>query len=239
MTLHDIARRSVLLAALAAAWAPASAQAGVLSVSPVVLEFAPGQKALTTAVSNPGDRPMQVQVRLVRWSSEGPDGETYTPTRDIGFSPPMFELKAGERQIVRLMLRTGRDPARETAYRLIVDQLPDPDVTGVQMPVRMVLPVFVAPDAKGQGRLSWTATTSGGDVVVTARNVGPRRVKLVDLNFTSAGGVAERAPVRGYVLAGEARTWRVRTRAAAPAVQVNAKTEEGTLSVTVPLTRAG
>jgi fimbrial chaperone protein len=239
MTLHDIARRSVLVAAVAAiACQAAPARAAVISVSPVILEFAPGQKALTTTISNPGDQTIQVQVRLVRWSSAG-DGETYTPTRDIGFSPPMFELKPSERQVVRMVLRTPRLPDRELAYRLIVDQLPDPEARGVQMPVRMVMPVFVAPDAKGRGRLTWTATADGSGAVLTAHNTGPRRVKIVDLNFTPAGGATERAGVRGYVLAGEARTWRVQARPGAAAVQVNAKTEDGAVSLAVPLTRGG
>ena len=238
MTLREFARWSVITAASVAVLCPAApVQAGALTVSPVILEFEAGQRALSTTVSNPGDRPMQVQVRLVRWSNAG-DGETYTPTRDIGFSPPMFELKPGERQAVRLMVRTSPPPGREAAYRLIIDQLPEPGRPGVQMPVRMVLPVFVEPRVEGDGRLAWSATIEGGQSVVTAQNVGPRRVKLLDLTFLPDGSDAVRPGARGYVLAGESRTWRVPLRSGTGTVGVKARTQAGTHTVTLPLAPA-
>lgn len=216
--------------AAAAAWLllTASAQAGSLSVSPVTLGFAQGQKAVTATVSNPGEDRVRVQVRLFRWSSAG-DGETYTPTGDIGFSPPMFELAAGGRQVVRLMLRSAAPVEREAGYRLIVDQLPEPDKPGLQMPLRMILPVFVSPKSGGSGKLIWSlGTDEDGARVLTATNTGQRRVKLFDLAYADAGGAHVLQPgLAGYVLAGESRTWRVPPGSSD--IEVSALTEEGSL----------
>jgi fimbrial chaperone protein len=210
-----------------------------VAISPVLLEFRENQRALTTTVSNAGDRPMQVQVRLFRWSN-GPDGESYTETRDIGFSPPMFTLAPGEQQIVRLMLRGPAPAEREGAYRLIIDQLPETGaVSGVQMPVRMILPVFVAPQVKAEGRLHWSGTVAGDKVLLTAHNTGTRRVKLFDMGGRQTGAPRTiQAGLAGYVLAGESRTWRVPREAGAASIALTARTESGPIAVTVPLAPA-
>ena len=233
-------RGALLAAAVITAIAPGpTVTAGALSVAPVSLEFVRGQSALTTTVSNPGKDAMQVQVRLFRWSNEG-GGETYTDTRDIGFSPPMFSLAPGERQVVRLMVRQRPAEGREAAYRLIVDQLPQAGVPGVQMPVRVVMPVFVAPDAQVQpGRLEWTAAVEGRETVLRARNVGGRRVKLFDLaRNEGAGSSPIQSGLAGYVLAQEARTWRFPHKAGTSKIEVTARTEAGPMALTLPLAGA-
>ena len=228
-------RSRALAAALLLACLPGSGRSASVAVSPVLLDFARQQRALTTTVTNHGDRPIQVQVRLFRWSNE-PAAETYTETRDIGFSPPMFTLAAGESQIVRLMLRTPPPATQEAAYRLIVDQLPEAQTSGIQMPLRMVLPVFVAPQASGEGRLSWTAAAEGGQVTVTARNEGVRRVKLFDMARLQGGAPhVIQAGLAGYVLAGETRSWRIPAERGATTVSLTVRTERGPLAVTVPL----
>lgn len=231
-------RTRALAAALLLALLPTSGRGASVAVTPVLLEFAPGQSALTTTVANAGAGPMQVQVRVFRWTN-GETGETYSDTRDIGFSPPMFTLAPGEQQIVRLMLRGAPPAEREAAYRLIIDQLPEEGVGGVQMPVRMILPVFVAPQAKGSGRLQWSAAVEGDQIALTARNLGVRRVKLFDMGGAQ-GGVSRviQPGLAGYVLAGESRTWRVARTPGAASITVAARTESGPLTATVPLTAA-
>ena len=214
----------------------APVNAGGLSVAPITLEFRAGQRTLSATVANPGKEPMQVQVRLFRWSSEG-TGETYTDTRDIGFSPPMFTLEPGERQVVRLMVRQPPSDGREAAYRLIVDQLPQPNRPGVQMPVRVVLPVFVQPaQTPAPGKLEWTASVDAGQTVLRARNTGGRRVKLFDV-ARKEGRVSTpiQSGLAGYVLADQARTWRFPHKAGTSEIEVTARTEAGPMALTLPL----
>lgn len=221
-------------AALAASLCAGSATGSGLGAAPVSLEFGRGQKALSTTVSNPGDAAVRVQVRVFRWSSEG-DGEAYAPTSDIGFSPPMFELAAGERQVVRLVLRKSPPAEGERAYRVIIDQLPEPDVEGLQMPVRMILPVFAGGTGRRAAALRWSAERAAdGGLTVVAVNEGGRRAKLLDLELKGQAGVLSvQAGLAGYVLAGESRRWRVPAAPAGPLV-VQARTENGPISVALP-----
>ena len=138
----------IAAAALVVAAPQARAAGGMLSVSPITIEFGPGKRAVAMEIANPGDEPTDVQLRMFNWRTDAA-GDHYDPTQDIGFSPPIFELAPKGRQVVRLVLLAPAAGKRERAYRLFVDQLPKPDAPGVQMPIRMVLPVFIAPQKNG------------------------------------------------------------------------------------------
>lgn len=206
----------LLRAAVALLFAAApglAAAAGGLSVSPVTLAFPPGGEMQTLEVANPGDTPIDVQVRLFAWTQE--DGEDrLAPSDDLGFSPPMFRLAPGAKQTVRLAtLRPSG--GQERAYRLFVDQLPRQNAAGgVQMPIRMALPLFVAPEggaaSAGAADLTWRVAfdPNAGTARLIARNSGSQRVKLVDLAYLANGGSKPISPgLAGYVLAGSERAW--------------------------------
>jgi len=234
-----------ILAALALACAaPGAAVAGGLSISPVTIDFHTGERARAIEVSNPGDAPIDVQVRLFGWRVDQ-GGEHYTPSADVGFSPPMFRLEPGQRQVVRLALQRPPE-GRELSYRLFVDQLPGPPREGgeVQMPVRMVLPVFIAA-AKGaevarpaaDARLEWRARRIGatGRVQLIAQNLDVRRVKLVNLALGSEPKILIQKGLAGYVLAGQERAWDLPDPGPARMLTVSAETDEAPLSAHVAI----
>ena len=231
------------LVALAAA-APAQA-AGMLGVSPITMEFA-GKKAISVEITNPGDEEVSVQLRVFSWRTDV-DGDHYEPSEDIGLSPPIFDLQPKGRQVVRMVLLTPPDETREKAYRLFVDQLPRAEAAGVQMPVRMVMPMFVEPQRSGgakfrpaapsNGALQWSvARSASGETVITALNSGARRVRLVNLGYVTDG---KPQPIQqglaGYVLAGERRGWNVPQGMGAGPVEVTAQSEHGEVRATVAL----
>lgn len=232
-----------LIAKLAILAAPGAALAGGgLAVSPITIEIPPGTGMASTEVVNSGDAPMSVQVRAFDWSTDAA-GDHHAPARGLGLSPLLFVLGPGERQVVRLGLTGPRLPDRETAYRLYVDQLPDPDASGLQMPVRLVLPVFVAPQdppgrraASGAGALAWRAERRGGQILLIAENRGARRVKLTELAWMDG---ERRRPIRsglaGYVLAGSSLGWLFEPEGAAGRLDIVAATEEGEFRASVPL----
>lgn len=235
-------------AALAfAAAAPAQAAPG-LSVSPVSLEFDRAGAARAIEISNPGDAPTQVQLRLFAWSAE--DGTDHEVTSaDIGFSPPMFRLEPGAKQTVRFAAMAGAADGRERAYRLYVDQLPQAAQPGkLQMPVRMVLPFFVeptgaapagAPRAGGPKALRWDAAydTTRHRVRLTATNASGRRLRLLELTARGPDGKALKiaSGLAGYVLAGQIHVWEFDYSGPPGELQVNAGSDQGDVSAQTAL----
>lgn len=235
-------RRDLIAGVAALACAPATSvrAGGMLSVAPVLLEFGPRAPGQVVTVSNPGDEAMTVQVRLFAWRNEGAE-EIYEPSEDIGFSPAQFEAPAGGRQILRLVLKTPPGPT-ERAYRLFVDQLPGSIDTGVvALPVRMLLPVFVAPEAPAPPSapaLAWSGVVDRDArvAILTARNAGARRVKLFGLGYEAGGRnwtIAE--GLAGYVLAGGDWSCSFPLVGEPTVIEVRAQTEQGGIRASVPL----
>lgn len=215
---------------LLAAGAPAGA--ATLSVSPVLLEMSAKTPTGSLEISNPGDQPVTVQVRVFDWRNDGLD-DRYTPTQDIGFSPPMFQLAPGGRQVVRLAAQVV--PDREMSYRLFIDQIPTaPAEGGISMPVRMALPLFVTPDGQTRTAVDWRLQREGDATLLIARNQGGRRLRLTDLAVEGLDGVhtLERG-LAGYVLAGQERAWRLKSAPEARATQVRASSDQGAVQAEI------
>ncbi|MEH3105810.1 MAG: fimbria/pilus periplasmic chaperone [Sphingomonas fennica] len=212
-----------------------------LAVAPVMLTLAGDARTVSTIVSNPGAASQTVQARLYAWTSRGED-EVYAPTDEIGFSPPLFKLAAGGTQAIRLVSKVAPGPV-ERSYRLIVDQLPLPDAPGqLQMPVRMVLPVFVAP-APGVvrvDRLEWNARfdAAAGIMRIRVENRGTIHAKITDLAVEDGGGSTPVAPgLAGYALAGQAREWSYRTAAAPQSLTIVAHSGPASIRAKVIVAR--
>jgi fimbrial chaperone protein len=210
-----------------------SACASGLQVTPVLLEFAPGQRAQAVWLSNSATHPVKAQVRVMAWRQA--DGEeALERTTELVASPPLVEIPPGQTQIVRIVRTPASSPLSEAAYRLLVDQLPEsphvasPQATvrpgGVQFLFRYLIPVFVAPQERADKSPPDAATgsapashvtarlTLAGDqkVLLTIRNNGPRRVKFSGLSYVDAASGESQvfsAGLFGYVLSGTARQW--------------------------------
>ncbi len=202
---------AALLFPVAAQTSSGTAEGGGLSVAPVQLTLAEGTRSTSTIVSNPGNGPVTVQVRLFSWTMVG-DEEVYGPATDAGFSPPLFRLEAGGAQAVRVVAKAPAGPL-ERSYRLVIDQLPLAGAPGqLQLPVRMILPVFVAP-AAGVSRsryLEWRARQEPktNQVTITVKNRGAVHAKFVELAVQDGDKSKVIAPgLAGYALAGQERSW--------------------------------
>src|SRR4051794_23166458 len=118
---HRAAAR--LLAALAIVVSIAlGAEAQSLSVLPVNVFLAPGQKAATLTVTNQGTSATAIQIRGYAWSQK--DGsDQLTPSDALVVSPPLASIAAGATQVVRIILRQA-PTAQEATYRILLDQIP-------------------------------------------------------------------------------------------------------------------
>ncbi|QQP95047.1 fimbrial biogenesis chaperone [Lysobacter enzymogenes] len=213
---RSLASRLALATALAGAGAAASA-AG-LQVTPTTLTLSRERPADALWLSNTGQETLRAQVRVFRWTqNEGQ--ERLEPDPGLAISPPMLELAPGARQLVRV-IRLGAPPAREGAYRLIVDELPPaqtPEQTGLQFVLRYSVPVFLAPldGAAGAPQLRAQFQFEGAQAWLSVDNRGDRRAQLADAVFVDAQGARHAlAPgLLGYALAGQRMRWPLRVPA--------------------------
>lgn len=128
-------------------------------------------------IQNQGDTPTTMQVRIVRWQQEN-GYERYKAQQEVVASPPIVRIEKGSKQLIRLIKQTTVPAGVEQAYRIIVDEIPQPDPVstpqmGLKVQMRYSLPLFVY----GQGvQTSGTRGTSrAGEAFATALAGGAQR----------------------------------------------------------------
>lgn len=233
------------------------AWAGSLQVSPISLEFAADEQAQGIWLSNSGTEPIRAQVRVQQWTQTAA-GDALESTNALVASPPMLEIAAGQRQLVRIVRLSAPASAQETAYRLLVDELPaseEPGSPGLQFLLRYSVPVFLLPTsavpaARQTGsrpptdlsHLLGTQAVDDGNLVIVLQNQGVQRLRISQLTHAADDGT--RTPLMpgllGYVLAGREMRWTLPLPAAVKAGGVlKAKFNDDPEEQTLPLYGAG
>lgn len=199
------------------------AGAAGLQVSPTTVEVPSARAAGGLTLINNGSRTLTAQARVFRWTQV--DGEdVLEPTTDLAISPPMLELPAGGRQLVRV-IRHGPPPQDETSYRVIVDELPlegqrDGEGATLRFVLRYSVPVFLAP-ADGQPTspvLHARVTEAEGARQFELQNLGNGRAQVAALAYRAPDGerVSIAPGLSGYVLPGQYRRWDLPDQLAIP-----------------------
>ncbi|MER9950049.1 molecular chaperone [Mesorhizobium sp. M0047] len=185
-------------------------QAASLRVAPTSLEMIAPDSAAVLNLHNDAKRPINVQVRVFRWTQV--DGvERLEPTSDVVASPPSTKLGGGADYVVRV-LRVGKAPVRtEESYRVVVDELPDPSrrqAGTVTLVLRYSIPVFFrSPDASTPN-VSFSLSRAGGGLILKARNDGDSRLRLSNITLNQgAKKLGSRSGLVGYVLGGASMQW--------------------------------
>ena len=208
----------LLLAAGALSAGPT--RAGNLQAAPISIEIAAGEQSQTLTLSNTGDAPLRAQIRVMDWQQS--DGvEDLLPSRTLRASPPIVEIAPHSQQLVRIVRPDSTPATTELAYRLIVDELPDPeqaDVAGLKLLLRYSIPVFVLPpgvvpvlartgDIPPTDLSHVTATLHDGVLAVT--NSSASRIRISDVAWVNADGsvVPVHPGLLGYALAGKRMQW--------------------------------
>lgn len=221
-------------------------QAATILLWPIDPWLAADANATELWIQNQGNSATTMQVRIVRWKQEG-GYERYSAQQDVVASPPIVTIQKGNKQLIRL-IKQGAVPASvEQAYRIIVDEIPQPDAKtapaiGLKLQMRYSIPLFVY----GQGiptlkegahhalvetrSLSWRVTQEGGQPALQVRNQGDVHVRLSQVSLTQGGQkrtVAE--GLLGYVLPGSTRSWPIPAGIRQPdrmSAQINARDEQ-------------
>ncbi|MGN6313295.1 MAG: fimbrial biogenesis chaperone [Rhodanobacteraceae bacterium] len=214
--------KHIVLRGLAAALLIACGSAGAsgLQVAPVGLEFAPGNTAQGVWLTNTGNDVLRAQVRVFHWTQvDGKD--VLAPTQGLVASPPMLNLQPGAQQLVRV-IRTGTAAnTNEDAYRLLVDELPQPekeDKSSVRYILRYSVPAFIesAGSINATPALTWSLRHDGNGIELVAHNAGARHAQISDASLQLPGGkrITLSNGLLGYVLPGSTMRWPLQAPAA-------------------------
>jgi fimbrial chaperone protein len=210
------------VAVLAALLACGTAGAQVL-IDPVVVELAPQQRvaAISVSVSAKAAAPVRLQAQVLHWI-QGVNGEDLAePSNDLLVTPAIAEIRPGQKQLFRIALRGARPAQGELAYRLMLDNIAEPQAlanTGVagavvKLHMRYDLPVLLAPVVPVVERMRWLpcpGEAPAAQACVRLRNDGNRRVKIKTLTLAGDGWSQDLALQEGVnVLAGSEREWRI------------------------------
>jgi fimbrial chaperone protein len=214
-------------------WAPAMACAGSFAVNPVRATLSAKQPVSSLLVRNDGAEATVVQLEVVSWSQQ--DGkDVYTPTKEILATPPIFTVQAGGSQVVRVGMRRAADPQRELTYRLFLQEVPPAkrDVQGLQVVLRMGLPVFIMPPSAAAPALRWQASrTPDGALKVNLTNNGNAHIQVAKSKLMLANGQPlATQEVAAYVLSSQSRDWLYKVSplpARGAALRVAAQTDAG------------
>jgi fimbrial chaperone protein len=192
------------------------AQAANFQVLPLRLSFAPDQRALSLSLSNIDIQPVVIEARAFLW--EQIDGvDTLTPTTDLVITPPLAEVPANGRQLIRVGRRaTVKAGPIERSYRVMLQEVvptTESARSGLRFSLRLSLPVFITPkledDVLARATPEWSATPGPmGELEVALRNSGTAHLQVA--GFEVAGADDEPPAQQSsmtYVLAGQTRRY--------------------------------
>ncbi|ARK80910.1 molecular chaperone [Burkholderia pseudomallei] len=229
------ALRCALLGAAAAApfvaqHAHAAASVMIWPIDPVIES---GDRAAALWLENRDRRPVTLQVRVLGWrEANGEDVYDEDQPRVAG-SPPMATVEPGKRQLIRLTRLADTAPGTEQAYRVLIDEIPQPDddaqpaasgtSLGVKFQMHYSVPLFVYgdglwtkehpdrrrdPATAGRPALRWRVEHDGGKRWLVVSNRGPVHARITHAAFEASGARADFARgLLGYVLPRARMRW--------------------------------
>lgn len=201
---------------LAGILALALASAGIagaasIQIGPTSVTLVGQERTATVSVRNSDSVPVTVQIRGMDWTQVNGE-DVQSPSASLTVSPPFATLQPGEEQVVRLLIEHVPDVKTERAFRLVIDEVPNPVVktsTGLHTTLRLLSPVFLSPSTDARPRLSWSTSRTTDGVILTARNEGNAHERISDMQVTVGGQAVSSGAFGGYVLASGSRSWRL------------------------------
>jgi fimbrial chaperone protein len=216
------------------------ASAGSFQVSPIRATLSPSKPISAMTVHNSSNESLVVQMEVLTWTQQqGKD--VYVATQDIIATPPIFTVPAGGSQVVRVGLRRAPDAQREQTYRLFLQEAPPPPkpgFQGLQVALRIGVPIFVAPATAQPPALAWRVyRTRSGQLEVGLNNNGNTHVQVANVSLADAkDGKLGVQQLAAYVLAGQSSNWQIKSvtvPASVSSVHLIAQTDGGVVDAGV------
>ncbi len=161
--------------------------AGSFSIDPVRIVLSEARPSAVMRVENRGEATTTVQLQAFSWS-QAEQRDALMASRDLLATPQVFRLRPGQVQVVRIALLRPVDDQRELAYRLLLDEVPPPpaaDFRGLQMALRISMPIFVQPRAAASAELAADVIARDGRQRLQLVNRGHAHVQLNALSLKS------------------------------------------------------
>lgn len=191
-------------------WGPLTTAEAQVAISPIRVDLSDDHTKDVIRISSQASSTMSYQVEIVSWSQSDERREIYEPTDEVLVVPPLFTLQPGEEQIVRVGMLTDADPSVERSYRMFITELAAPqeekrEVTGVNMRLRLGVPVFVAARALPSASLEHIGSKQmENQLFMQMHNSGNTHVRISEVQFHAPG--AEEPQIESaaiYILAGQ------------------------------------
>lgn len=166
------------------------------------------------SVKNQGDTEVIIQAELIKWTqARGVD--VYAPARDVIISPPFFKIPPGETQIVRVHSLLTDAVNQERTYRVILQELPNPNPLpgkhAIATILRMSVPIFILPETVNEPQLAWKVSRTEKGLLIRAKNTSNSHIQLTSLKLVDDDGRALfNQKIFVYILAGQSYTWSLR-----------------------------
>jgi fimbrial chaperone protein len=177
------------LALLTAAVCQSSAFAGAFGVSPIRVDLDAGTRTGLITVTSDEDRKLFFRLALFEWTQNAAGEDRYAESGDLLFFPQIFTVDPKDKRLIRVGLKAP--PAeRERAFRLFIEEMPDPNAepsTGAQIAVRLRfgVPIFLSA-SKGDAQPEVvSAEASKGALRVAIRNNGTRQIRFEEVAMRS------------------------------------------------------
>lgn len=210
-------RHNGLIAALCAAvisFAPGPVIAdGAFGVAPVKIEFSPDSRSASITITNRETEERVMEIQILAWRQE--DGkDVVEPTNDVIAAPPIFTLGPLQAQTIRLALIHRLQSEQETAFRLIVKEVPSQLVVarfGAITSLEFNLPVFVDPSLQSHREATWSiAEGNAGNLRLSLVNPTNVHMHINSLQVRLPSGQTVTVQGERYALAGSTVSWDVK-----------------------------
>ncbi len=167
------------------ATASQAACAAAFAVSPIRIDLDRGTRTGLVNIASEDERRIYFQLKLYEWTQTPTGEDHYAESTDLIFFPQILTVEPNDRRIVRIGLRSPPQ-APEKAYRLFIEEMPDPDEppsSGARVAVRLRfgVPIFVA-GSEAKPRIEITRVEGAkGVLAVEVRNTGERQFRIEEI----------------------------------------------------------
>ena len=218
---------------------------GTFEVNPIRVDLTASGRSAALTVRNSGSEQVVVQISVMAWSQEQ-GRDLLSTTEDILISPPIATIQPDREQVIRIGLRRAPDVKKELSYRLFVQEVPPPPAPGfqgLQVALRIGLPVFVQPrEGPARALLNWDAQLRGSDSVnLKLQNNGTGHIQVSQIELAMPPETAPLAEHSSlvYVLPGQSHEWDLKLRhnrvKKTDRVQLKVSTDAGVVNTEIDL----